>query len=344
MARKTVRALIEATGRFSVEEQSFEFQRYLPEKWGLTIDEESVGCLPAVCSSPTPQPGLSGDLCRSDSGDVRDRIALVDTSRTHESIAVEALSRGGALAALIFQGRGPMLVGRVRYPLSSIPCLSIPGQLGERLWRSSSERKRRVDMVLRANTVRGWGKNVFAVPRGADAKTLFVAHRDSRPFSPGAIDNGSGTALIAFLASRTKAAFSLLSTDAEEYGLLGSRSFVSNRIDLHPKTSVVNLDSLGGGPLHLVERTRGGRLSPKLNSRISSIAEDIGMSLPPLSTPRGSDCDAFLERGFSSSWLRSYPTPTATTVEDTVKHVRRSVMRQSCRLLRQLASSALSGP
>jgi aminopeptidase YwaD len=343
-ARKSIRALFERTGEFSVEEQSFGFQRYLPEKWGLAIDGERADCLPAVCSTRTPRSGLSGELCSSASRNVRGRIALVEASGTHESIAVETLGERGALAALVFQKRGPLLVGRVRYPLSSIPCLMISGQLGEKLSRTWSVRKHQVHVDLDARTARGRGRNVFAVPRNAEARALFVAHRDSRPFSPGAIDNASGTSLLAFLAARiAKPTFSLLSTDAEEYGVLGGRYFVSKHHDLDPRTNTVNLDSLGGGPLHLVKRTRGGHLSPSLNARISSVAEDMGLSLPRISTPRGSDCDVFLERGFRSSWLRSYPTPTATTIEDTMNHVRRSVIGQACLLLRGLVGHALNG-
>jgi aminopeptidase YwaD len=191
--------------------------------------------------------------------------------------------------------------------------------------------------------VRGRGTNIFATPRTTKTAALYVAHRDSRPFSPGAIDNGSGTALLLFLAEAMKnPSFSLLSTDAEEYGLVGARHFARTE-PLEAGTSIVNLDSVGSGHLHLVDNTRAGRLSATLNSRISSLAKSVGITLSHLSIPRGSDCDAFLECGFQASWLRSYPTPTATTVDDSVKHISRAAISQSCLLLRRLAGANLSG-
>lgn len=219
----------------------------------------------------------------------------------------------------------------------------IPGELGERLWEDSTGKALQALMTLRAELVRGRGTNIFATPRNAKTTAVYVAHRDSRHFSPGALDDASGTSLLLFLAEVIKnPSFALLSTDAEEYGLVGARHFVAEKV-LETRPSVVNLDSVGSGRLHLVDNSRAGRLSEGLNSRISSLAESLGLRLPRLSTPRGSDCDAFLERGYRASWLRSYPTPTATTVEDTVEHVRKSAISQVCLLTRRLAGADLSG-
>jgi hypothetical protein len=343
LAHAQVRSSMEGSGGFSIMEDHFEFQRYRPERWSLTVDGEDLRCLPAICSISTPRSGLAGELCRSDGEDVHGKIVLAKVSTTHESMEAEYLAERGAIGALVFKSQGPLLSGRVRYPSSSIPCLMIPSELGERLWEASTDKVSRARMTVSAKLVRGRGTNIFATPRNAKTTAVYVAHRDSRHFSPGALDDASGTSLLLFLAEAIKKpSFALLSTDAEEYGLVGARHFASERL-LDNRPAVVNLDSVGTGHLHLVDSSRVGRLSEGLNSRISSIADSLGLTLPRLATPLGSDCDAFLERGYQASWLRSYPTPTATTVEDTVEHVSKRAISQVCLLLRRLVGANLSG-
>jgi aminopeptidase YwaD len=339
---ESLRSQIESTGNFTVEEQSFEFEEYIPSHWELGVGDEAEECIPAICSVSTPRSGLTGPICSAETGDVEDKIVLLRISSVHESAVVEDLAVRGALAVLAFQESGPMLSGRVRYPASTIPCMMISSELGAQLWRTSATGELHARMTLRATTSSGRGTNLFAEPKRANAAGLYVAHHDSRQFSPGAIDNASGSALLVFLARSTNnPLFSLLSTDAEEYGLLGSKHFVKTRDDLDRGISVLNLDSIGSGSLHLVDRSRVGPLSAALNSRITSIARGIGLQLQGLSIPRGSDCDVFVERGFEGAWLRSHPTPTATTMQDTVEHIEKGIMESVCTLLKSISSSQL---
>jgi aminopeptidase YwaD len=340
-----VRAGFEAAQSFDLQVQSFEFEKYAPVSWRLTIEGSDVDCMPALCSLPTPRGGIEGIVCRFNDPDVSGKVALLPISQTHESIEVEKLAGRGAAAALVFDDSGGpgMLAGRVRYPQSSIPSLMIRRGTAKRLWRDAPKRRVRVRLIIRARTEKGFARNIYAVPRSAKGASLFVGHRDSRPFSPGAVDNASGTAFLLFLSNLAgDPQFSLLSTDAEEYGLLGAHHFMSEDNGLDPGTSVVNLDSIGSGRLHLVGRSRAGVLSAGLNGRISSVARGLGFALPRLSTPRGSDCDVFLRRGFKACWLRSYPTPSATTTEDTVDHIKLNTVAQCCRLLGLVVSGGLA--
>lgn|GEM_PF-4157601 len=338
-----MKSYLESSGRFAIEERSFEFNRYLPGRWSLTVEGKTAESIPALCSVGTPRSGLGGAICRADEDVVRGKVALLNISATHESLAVEDLARRGALAVLAFQEHGPLLAGRVRYPLSSIPCMMITGELGFYLGRRLAKWELQARVQLSAKTTQGRGTNIWAEPRSGRASALFVAHHDSRQFSPGAIDNGSGTALLLLLAKMSgNPSYSILSTDAEEYGLLGSREFVRFRSDLDPRTSVMNLDSIGAGSLRLVNRTRRGHLSKALNSRISTLANREGVTLEGLNIPRGSDCDTFMEQGYRSCWLRSYPTPTATTVDDTLAHVQKAAIGAACSLLGRIVGSGLS--
>jgi hypothetical protein len=342
-ARADMRAVIESTGRFAVEEGSFDFESYVPWEWALVIDGEEVDTIFTVCSASTQRGGLHARLRRSDSKDLEGSVALLRISDIHESVAVEDLARRGAIGVLAFQNRGHLLIGRVKYPRSSVPCLMIDADLGERLWERSRGKRPAVDMTVRAETAMAEGRNLFALPRDAPAQTLFTAHRDSRPLSPGAIDNGSGSAFLLFLAEASRTpGFGILSTDAEEYGLLGAKAFVKAPGPPDSTTDVANLDSIGSGPLHLVERSRAGPLSQDLNARIERVAKDVGVHLSRLSIPKGSDSDVFMEAGIRSCWVRSYPTPTATTIEDTAAHLDLKILDQCCVLLRSLAAKVSS--
>ncbi|MDA4127541.1 MAG: hypothetical protein OK452_10140, partial [Thaumarchaeota archaeon] len=81
-----------------------------------------------------------------------------------------------------------------------------------------------------------------------------------------------------------------------------------------------------------------GPLSQELNSRIEKLAKVVGVQLSKLSIPKGSDSDVFMEAGIRSSWVRSYPTPTATTIEDTASHLDPKILYQCSRLLRSFAT------
>ena len=217
--------------------------------------------------------------------------------------------------------------------------MMVSADQGKILWERCRTEQPEVEILLRAETTVSMGTNLYATPREAVAGTIFTAHRDSRPLSPGALDNASGTAFLLYLATNFSPQFSLLSTDAEEYGLLGARAFAGRRGRMDRQTEVVNLDSIGSGPLHLVECSRAGLLSVQLNSKIESLARDVGVNLRRLTTPRGSDSDVFMEEGLESAWLRSYPTPTATTIDDTVAHVDPAILAQCCSLLGRVVES-----
>ncbi len=335
-----MQAAIESTGRFCVEEIGFEFQSFVPTEWNLSIDGERAESIPAVCSASTSVREISAPLRRSESEDVDGAVVLLRIADVHESIAVENLAKRGAVAVIAFQSRGPTLVGRVRYPRSSIPCMMIGGKLGEGLWERSATRGPTAEVSLKAQTVEARGTNLYAVPREARPRLLFTAHRDSRPFSPGALDNASGSAFLLSLAvSSRDPRFSLLSTDAEEYGLLGARAFARAQERIDKAIEVVNLDSIGSGQLHLVERSRAGPLSEHLNTRIDTLANAVGVRLGRMLTPRGSDSDIFMEAGLRSCWIRSYPTPTATTVDDRASHLDLGILGQCAAVLRGLVGA-----
>jgi hypothetical protein len=107
--------------------------------------------------------------------------------------------------------------------------------------------------------------NVIAVaPRSARApvrsrETIVVtAHRDSLGVSPGADDNGSGTAALLELARTVGDAalthtFVFVSTDGGAFGGLGAEEFASSSRFAGRIIAVVNLDAIGAGGAPRIE-------------------------------------------------------------------------------------------
>ncbi len=99
------------------------------------------------------------------------------------------------------------------------------------------------------------GENIIARKQGlADPqKTVLVcAHYDTTPNSPGADDNASGVAVlleVARLLSQvsTSATVELVALDLEEYGLAGSKEYISKMVTPERKDDLVaiNLDMVG---------------------------------------------------------------------------------------------------
>jgi hypothetical protein len=108
-------------------------------------------------------------------------------------------------------------------------------------------------------------ENVQAVRQGRSNQIIVVlAHRDNTPASPGANDNGSGTAALielarSFAVSRAPPQLPppnntilFLSTDAGSYGGLGAEHFASHYRFRGRIVATINLDAIGGrGPPHL---------------------------------------------------------------------------------------------
>lgn len=109
--------------------------------------------------------------------------------------------------------------------------------------------------------------NIIATKRGSlpidEGAVAIVAHYDSRSDSPGATDDGLGTA-AGVESARVLAALPMrhtllvLLTDGEEPGLLGAAGIVTDPA-LRPVRALINLDSIGSAePSLLFQATPGG--------------------------------------------------------------------------------------
>ncbi len=120
--------------------------------------------------------------------------------------------------------------------------------------------------VVRPGTVlAGYVENILARLPGTDPEgaILLIAHYDSSPGSPGAVDNGSSVVANLEILRALQAGDPLrhdvivLFTDGEEPGLIGSHAFVAEHPWLSDVRLAINMDQLWSGPPYLY-RTSGG--------------------------------------------------------------------------------------
>lgn len=161
--------------------------------------------------------------------------------------------------------------------------------------------------------------NVFARPASGTCRTLSGGHYDSVPWSPGANDNASGSAIVLELA---RAAASAGLTDhcfvlwgGEEGGLQGSRFFVSELTDseIELLEGVFNYDAAAGpGGPQLIGAT-------SLANQANSLAGELGLDATITVLPEniGSDHAAFLDAGIAALMLTAADTGTLHAPDDT---------------------------
>lgn len=335
--------------------EEFPFMKFEAKKWQLSVDSHEIPSVPNLLS-PSTAGTLHGRLADVGYGtadeirNVNGKIILAKIGRVHESVKAETAAEKGALGAIFFateDDRG-IYTGRLRYPVGSIPSVCVSSGDGQRLSRLA-ESGRAVEMQVEGKMVKSAGKNLCAETEGADGEYLVLtAHRDSRPYSPGANDNASGTALMMNLASllskkRLRRGILFLSTDAEEYGLIGSLHHVRLHGNLLRRcVANLNLDSVGQGKLHVVEKDRAGSLSPGLNNFVIDVARSAGQKVLKVNTQNGSDCDAFMEAGVDSCWIRGWPASSFNGTADVYGRLDYALMEAALGLVTQVVEGLSS--
>ena len=144
-----------------------------------------------------------------------------------------------------------------------------------------------------------------------NGQTLLLAHSDSVPNSPGAVDNAVGVATLLELARTTKAENLCLGFPAaEEIGLVGSRHMVAILEEWHPDAKelqvVISLDLVGKGGLSITGLSKNWGVS-ELNwlATKGSITSKYGYQVVSRILPsyERSDHAPFANKGFLSAQL-----------------------------------------
>ena len=141
--------------------------------------------------------------------------------------------------------------------------------------------------------------------RGDAGAVLFVAHYDSRSWTPGAADNGAAVVCmrqVLGLAARAEPPRNdlvFLFTDGEEEGLLGARLFVAEHPWMAGVRCVVNFDAIGNDGVVVMFQT-GADSSAWVERYASAAPHPVATSLAPVVyelLPNDTDFTPFLEAG-----------------------------------------------
>lgn len=262
--------------------------------------------------------GLPGDFGPAAEGAVvlvqRGDVFFVEMARN----ATDA----GALALLVANKEEGLFRGEIDPP-SGLPVVAIDQAEGEALRALLATGPIEMSVAIRETVST---TNVIARPPGGVCRTLSGGHLDSVPWSAGAGDNASGSAVVLELARATAAAglsghcFALFA--AEEIGLVGSRSFVSN-LGLEEREELalyLNFDVAAG------DGQPAAVASPELLELIQFVAglADIDVEVRVLKEepPRlASDHLSFIEEGLLAVMLTNPDFDEIHVPEDTFENL-----------------------
>jgi aminopeptidase YwaD len=196
----------------------------------------------------------------------------------------------GAVGVVIFNDEAGRLIVSLTDPVS-IPVAGITQSAGEDLQAKITAGP--VDGAVTVSPPKGTGYNVIARPKGAlTCATISGGHYDSVAVAGGADDDASGAASVLELARvvaarRLAGANCFVLVGAEEFGLVGSRSFVAQLPpeELNGLRAMINLDVVGvAGGLELIGNDDLIELA-----RVE--AQKLGIDATPSSLPNGTGSD-----------------------------------------------------
>lgn len=211
------------------------------------------------------------------------------------------------------------------------PAVTISGINGEALVEELESGP--VNVNLRLVTDELPSRNVVAsMPRPAiDGPVIILGgHYDAVPGSPGASDNGSGTATLLVLAEELAGAdlafeLRVIAFGSEELGLLGSKAYLASLDSAEQDriTAMLNYDALGSGSLEI-----GGHFA--LARRGLEVADEIGIPAIQGIEPPGASSDhaSFRDAGIPSMFFFGSDFSLIHTPFDTIEAMDPEMMGQ----------------
>ncbi|WP_144460836.1 M20/M25/M40 family metallo-hydrolase [Siminovitchia fortis] len=215
-------------------------------------------------SAQTDETGVTGDVFHAElgkpenfTGEAEGKIALIQRGEISFWEKVDNATKAGAAGVIIYDNTESLapINPSLGDNKSTIPVMGITQADGKALLSMISSGEAKVNLTVRTLTNQK-SQNVIAVkkPKGIENPEIVyvTAHYDSVPGSPGANDNGSGTASILELARNfkdmpTNKEIRFIAFGAEEIGLVGSRYYVGQLPKEEVDRSLVNfnLDMVG---------------------------------------------------------------------------------------------------
>ena len=233
--------------------------------------------LPAHVSAPLVVLNSIEDL---DGADLTGKVALLRGDLTRSQLApknfpwwnpeehqriIAALEKASPLAILAATTRNPETAGAV-YPFPliedgdfDIPSAYMTEEEGQKLTAHAGGK---IDLEIRARRTSSEGCNVVARKGGSSlagsARTIVTAHIDAKRGTPGALDDGTGIAVLLLLAELLRnydgdRLIELAAFNGEDYyAASGERLYVEQNADFSTIDLVINIDcaAYGEGDTH----------------------------------------------------------------------------------------------
>lgn len=265
-AASYIQSAFEACG-LEVELQEFSCPAWEERETHLDLDGEDLNVvanafsLPCDVTAPTVAVGTVVEL---EACELSDRIGLLYGELTkgtgfgarsavyfpeqHQEI-IRLLEEKKPAALITIHSKTGSLERLIRDPDFAIPSATVPAEVGLTLLRHSG---RSLRLMIDSHGAPGHFCNVVVTKTGDRSERIaLLAHFDTMHNSPGAVDNGSGVAVLLTLA-RSFAQRDLpvglewIVVNGEENGGLGDAAYLRQREDtLEQILAVINIDGVG---------------------------------------------------------------------------------------------------
>ncbi len=320
---------------YSVVRQQFPF-RFFEETRApsLVVLAPAAASIPLVTmefSASTPADGLEAELVAMGTGTPQDltgqrldgKIALVERGGIQFREKAANVAAAGGAAVIVYNNQSGLAIAVTLVEPSKIPAVVISQEDGRRLLDLLKSGPVRVRLVVSTVTEQRTSENVIGIKRGTAAPNEVVVvggHRDSVRVSPGANDNGSGTAAV-LEAARLLAEVPTVRTihfigfGAEEVGLIGSAFYVRNASA--SVVGMVNMDMVGRGPAILAGNLTG---HPAMLDVADAVARGLGLTLRRFRLGQ-SDHVSFEQAGIPAVFLHTGDDDAIHTPNDVLERV-----------------------
>lgn len=319
---------------YTVERQQFPF-RYFEETQApsLTVaapTQAAIRLITLEFSASTPPDGLEAEVVAAGLGRAQDlsgkalegKIALVERGEIQFREKAANVAAAGGVAVIVYNTAGGPVAATLVEP-SRIPAVIIGRDDGQRLLELLKTGSVRARLVVRTIAEQRTTENVIGIKRGTTAANEIVVvggHRDSVRVSPGANDNGSGTAAVLEAARLlagvpTARTIHFIGFGAEEVGLIGSAFYVKNATATI--AGMVNMDMVGRGPGIMAGNQTG---QPFMLEIADAVARRAGISLRRFRLGQ-SDHVSFEQAGIPAVFLHTGDDDAIHTPNDTIDRV-----------------------
>ncbi len=236
----------------TLEKFKFGITRWVPKQWKIEVDGVEykslpLGFSPSGSASSNPVYVYRASKYEFDSGDVDGKIAVAVRGgdlRCEQKYQNMVESGAAGFVQVMDIPNGILRAENVASnKIGSIPAVEITYEDGMRLIRKM-EKGRNVNVLIKAAIEEGRGEVLNIIGGDIDRSPIILtAHYDSWFNTPGAFDNASGVISVLSTVKISKLnSIAVILFNAEEFGLLGSKSYCQEKAYKLSEKVILNLD------------------------------------------------------------------------------------------------------